>query len=87
MKVPILVVGGIIVGTVGYTAIIIFWLFSTFVEASDFADLKWSVYKQQINEIEDDIEDNPGTEKYEDRLEETLDRFCKDYPEDRDCED
>jgi hypothetical protein len=45
-------------------------------------DLVWSGMKREIRELRRDVEEGRA-EQYE--LEELIDRFCRQYPDDREC--
>lgn len=45
-------------------------------------DLVWSGLKREIRELRRDVEAGRATQE---ELDELLDRFCRSYPEDREC--
>lgn len=58
------------------------------VMASEYQDFQWSVLKQQIRDLREDIENEGDPERVEEwelDLEELLDLFCRKYADDREC--
>ena len=73
--------GGLIGSTVGTVQ----WADNRYVAQEKFSDLLWSQLKEQIRELRKALAADPGNQDLQDDLEATLDRLCKQYPEDRDC--
>ena len=68
-------------GTVGAIS----WADGRYVAQEKFADLLWSQLKEQLRELRKDLAADPENQNIKDEIEATLDRLCKQYPEDRDC--
>ena len=75
--------GSLIGGTVGTVQ----WADNRYVAQEKFSDLLWSQLKEQIRELRKALAADPGNQDLQDDLEATLDRLCKQYPEDRDCKE
>ena len=73
--------GSATAGTVGAVQ----WADNRYVAQEKFADLLWSQLKEQIRNLRKDLAADPDNQNIKDELEATLDRLCKQYPEDRDC--
>ena len=63
------------------------WADNRYVAQEKFSDLLWSQLKEQIRELRKALAADPGNQDLQDDLEATLDRLCKQYPEDRDCKE
>jgi len=74
--------GSIAGGTVGA----IQWADNRYVAQEKFADLLWSQLKGQLRELRKALANDPDNQDIKDEIEATLDRLCKQYPEDRDCQ-
>ena len=73
--------GSVAGGTVGAIS----WADGRYVAQEKFSDLLWSQLKEQLRELRNDLAADPGNQNIKDEIEATLDRLCKQYPEDRDC--
>lgn len=72
-----------VVGTVGGG---FFAIDETYVRRTDFDSFQWGVLKEQIRELRKEIEARGDIDDVLD-LEELLDRFCRAFPDDRECRD
>lgn len=73
--------GGLIGSTIGAVS----WADARYVAQGEFSDLLWSQLKGQLRELRKALESDPDNRGIKDEIEATLDRLCKQYPEDRDC--
>jgi cytochrome c-type biogenesis protein CcmH/NrfG len=62
------------------------WLDERYAPAQALEDLHWEALKKAIRELRDRVAANPDDQNAKRDLEDTLARFCKAYPEDRECE-
>lgn len=74
--------GSVAGGTVGAVQ----WADNRYVAQEKFADLLWSQLKGQLRELRKALAADPENQDIKDEIEATLDRLCKQYPEDRDCQ-
>ena len=61
---------------------------SKYVQRSEYDDFQWAFYKREIRELLDriNVEENPDLrQRLEQDLRDTIDRFCRAYPSDREC--
>lgn len=73
--------GGLIGSTVGAVQ----WADNRYVAQEQFSDLLWSQLKERLRSLRKDLESDPGNQGIKDEIEATLDRLCKNYPDDREC--
>lgn len=62
------------------------WADARYVAQEKFSDLLWSQLKGQLRELRKALAADPDNQGIKDEIEATLDRLCKNYPEDRDCQ-
>lgn len=74
--------GSVAGGTVGAVQ----WADNRYVAQEKFADLLWSQLKGQLRELRKALEADPDNRDIKDEIEAVLDRLCKQYPDDRDCQ-
>lgn len=74
--------GSVAGGSIG----VVTWADARYVAQEKFSDLLWSQLKERLRSLRKDLEADPGNQGIKDEIEATLDRLCKNYPEDRDCQ-
>lgn len=74
--------GSVAGGTVGAVQ----WADNRYVAQEKFADLLWSQLKGQLRELRKALAADPDNQGIKDEIEAVLDRLCRNYAEDRDCQ-
>jgi hypothetical protein len=82
---------GVVASATGVVALIgsisggVMWMEGRYVTAAEFKNVEWALLREQMREDKIRCEENPDDEYACDDYEDSLDRFCRAFPEDRVC--
>jgi hypothetical protein len=78
---------GTLIAAIGSITGGVMWMESRYVTTAEFKNVEWALLREQVKEDQEECEADPEDEYACDDYEESLDRFCLAFPDDRMCRD